>query len=83
MDIRDIQNELDRLNVHPVNLGALSVDAGQVVLRGSLLTPWNVPAVVDGTWFLNVLNQLPDAAGGRATMESFCEAHAEKTKNAE
>jgi hypothetical protein len=71
----DIQRELSRLNLHAVNLEAISANADQVVLRGSLLVPWNAPSLVDGVWLLNTLRRLPDAAGGRATMEAICTSH--------
>jgi hypothetical protein len=75
MVMDDIRKELARLNLHPVNLSVLSIEADRVQLGGSLLKFWKVPFVVDGTWFLNVLEKLPDAAGGRATMEAFATAH--------
>jgi hypothetical protein len=74
MLIEEIRKELVRLNLHPVNLAAASVDDDRLLLAGSLLVPWNVPAVVDGTWFLALLNGLPDAAGGHAVMEQFSAA---------
>jgi hypothetical protein len=83
MDIRKIQNQLARLNIHPVNLGAVAIEAGQVVLSGSLLSPWKVPTVVDSAWFLKLLGRLPDAVGGRATMEAFSKAHLEMVKGVE
>ncbi len=83
MGIREIQNQLARLNVHPVNLEAVSIEATRVVLSGSLLSPWKVPTVVDRAWFLDLLGQLPDAAGGRTTMEAFCKAHLETDKSEE
>jgi hypothetical protein len=67
----EIRKELARLNLHPVNLEVLSVESDRVLLGGSLLNYWAVPTVVDGPWFLRMLQGLPDAAGGRATMEAF------------
>ena len=79
MLIDEIRKELKRLNLHPVNLAAASVDDDRLLLAGSLLVPWNVPAVVDGTWFLTLLKGLPDAAGGHAVMETFSTAHGKRT----
>jgi hypothetical protein len=75
VNLVDIQRELARLDLHAVNLEAISSEADQVVLRGSLLAPWKAPSLVDGAWLLNTLRSLPDAAGGRATMEALCASH--------
>jgi hypothetical protein len=75
MMMDEIRKELARLNLHPVNLSVASAESDRVQLGGSLLNFWKVPAIVDGAWFLNVLRQLPDAAGGRTTMEAFETAH--------
>lgn len=83
MLIDEIRKQLDRLNLHPVNLGVSSVDADQVHLGGSLLPYWDVPNSVDGPWLLGVLSDLPDAAGGKATMEAFFAAHVQNTERAE
>jgi hypothetical protein len=81
--IGDIRNELDRLNLHPVNLSVHLVAADLVQLGGSLLPFWNIPDSVNGMWLLSVLKGLPDAAGGKATMEAVFAAHAQRTKPAE
>ena len=75
MVMDEIRRELARLNLHPVNLSVASAELDRVQLGGSLLNYWKVPTIVDGTWFLNVLRELPDAAGGRTTMEAFETAH--------
>jgi hypothetical protein len=69
-----IRSELDRLNLHPVNLGVSSVEGNQVRLGGSLLPYWDVPSTVEAPWFIAFLSKLPDGAGGRATMEAFAAA---------
>ena len=71
----DIQAELRRLQLHPANLDASATGDGQISLNGSLLAHWPVPRIVDGGWFLKVLNELPDVAGPEATMNAFCAAH--------
>ena len=72
---QSIQTELLRLNLHPVNLDAVSEVDGNVVLRGSLLKSWQVPASIDAQWFLKVLTGLPDLAGPEATMDAYYEAY--------
>ena len=53
--------ERRRLQLHPVNLAASAGEDGNVVLSGSLLADWAVPRIVDGAWFLKMLNGLPGA----------------------
>jgi hypothetical protein len=83
MDGQEIQKQLERLSLHPVNLAVASVDGDHVALRGSLLAHWPVPSVVDGNWLHQVLTSLPDAAGPSATMEAFSAAHAQRVTNTE
>ena len=71
-----IQAELVRLQLHPVNLGVTAKDARLVALRGSLLKYWKVPALIDGKWFLGILQGLPDAAGPEVVMNALCTAQA-------
>ena len=54
------------------NLDVMSDENGKVLVRGSLMVKWDVPQIVDGTWFLHILNELPDIAGPKATMDAFC-----------
>jgi hypothetical protein len=78
MHLSEIQTELLRLQLHPVNLEALAADGANVVLKGSLLAFWPVPKLVDGAWFLDVLKALPANAGPKTTMDAFSAAHASK-----
>jgi len=71
MYLPEIKAELQRLQLHPVNLDALAEEGCNVVLKGSLLAFWAVPQLVDGAWFLDVLKGLPDNAGPKATMDAF------------
>ena len=80
MLVQEIQAELLRLQLHPVNLGALPGENGNVLLRGSLLAHWDVPQTVAGEWFLELLKSLPDVAGPEATMNAFRSAHAEQMR---
>ncbi len=75
MLVQSIQAELSRLQLHPVNLGALSEADGMVALSGSLMEFWKVPKSVDGTWFLGMLKGLPDNLGPKGTMDAFFAAH--------
>jgi hypothetical protein len=72
---QSIQAALLRLQLHPVNLEVVSERDGRVLLRGSLLGCWEVPKSVDGQWFLNLLNRLPDNAGPQTTMNAYFEAY--------
>jgi hypothetical protein len=72
----EIQAELRRLQLHPVNLDAAAGENGKVLLKGSLITHWAVPQIIDGKWFLTILNGLPDIAGPEATMNAYLAAHA-------
>jgi hypothetical protein len=69
-----IQLELMRLQMHPVNLGVSAGDGPFVTLRGSLLDYWKMPRIIDGQWFLGVLQALPDAAGPELVMNALCSA---------
>ena len=75
MLVQDIKAELDRLQVHPVNLDVSLADDGNVSLRGSLLAFWKVPQIIDAEWFLEVLKDLPDAAGPKAVMDGYSAAY--------
>jgi hypothetical protein len=72
---QSIKTELQRLNLHPVNLDLVSEIDGNVVLKGSLVGIWQVPRSIDGQWFLEVLKDLPDLAGPKATMDAYYEAY--------
>jgi hypothetical protein len=74
MPLSEIQAELLRLQLHPVNLEALHLDGDKVVLKGSLLAFRPVPKVVDAAWFLNLLKGLPNNAGPKPTMDAFTDA---------
>ena len=78
MLLSDVQVELLRLQIHPVNLEALSSDGSDIVLKGSLLACWPVPRLVDGAWFLDMLKTLPANSGPKPTMEAFAAAHSRK-----
>ena len=75
----DIQAQLRRLQVHPVNLDVMPGENGNVLLRGSLMAHWDVPQTVDGAWFLRMLSELPDLAGPQATMDAYCAAYVSST----
>jgi hypothetical protein len=77
MLLSDIQGELLRLQIHPVNLEALADDGTNIALKGSLLAFWPVPRLVDGRWFLEVLKNLEANSGPKATMDAFCAANAQ------
>ena len=74
MLIDTIQNELLRLQLHPVNLGASAGDGSLITLRGSLLNYWKVPASIEGPWLLEFLRALPDAAGPETVMSALSTA---------
>lgn len=76
MLIDDIQAELVRLQLHPVNLGVSARADGLVALEGSLLRYWTIPHVLDGQSFLTMLQGLPEAAGPEAVMNALCAAQA-------
>ena len=52
MLVPEIQAELRRLQLHPVNLDVSAGEEGQVVLTGSLLAHWAVPREVAADWVL-------------------------------
>ena len=83
MDTDAIRTELDRLQLHPVNLRAAAQDDRMVTLQGSLLHYWNAPAIVDGPWLLDVLRSLPDAAGPEVVMTAVCKSQASDAKEAQ
>ena len=76
MLVETIQAELVRLQLHPVNLGVSAKDDQLVALEGSLLRYWTMPPVIDGKWFLGILQGLPNAAGPEVVMNALCTAHA-------
>jgi len=82
MLVEKIQAELLRLQLHPVNLDASAGENGNILLRGSLLAHWDVPRIIDGEWFLKLLNGLPDVAGPEVTMDAFCSAYAQRVPTA-
>lgn len=71
----EIQTELRRLQLHPVNLDAAAGESGRILLKGSLIAHWAVPQTVDGEWFLTMLHELPDVAGPEATMNAYLAAY--------
>ncbi len=71
MLVDTIQAQLVRLQVHPVNLGVTAKDDSLIALRGSLLRYWKTPETVDGTWFLEALQRLPDDAGPAVVMNAL------------
>lgn len=73
---QSIQAELRRLELHPVNLNVVSETGDNVLLKGSLLSSWQVPMSINGQWFLKLLMGLPDLAGPQATMDAYYEAYA-------
>jgi hypothetical protein len=70
-----IRTELQRPQLHPVNLDVVSEFDGIVALKGSLLASWQVPKSIDGRWLLKVLTGLPNLAGPEATMDAYYEAY--------
>ena len=76
MLVDTIQAELVRLQLHPVNLDVSFKDDNLVALDGSLLRYWTIPPVIDGKWFLGILQGLPNAAGPEVVMNALCSAHA-------
>ena len=78
MLLQEIQTELDRLQIHPVNLHVSGTDDDKVVLAGSLLPFWSIPQVIGGEWLLTRLKGLPMASGPKATMDALFPAHAEE-----
>ena len=69
-----IKVELVRLQLHPVNLDVLPADDNDITLRGSLLQYWKIPAKVHGQWLLEILQNLPDAAGPKLVMNALSTA---------
>ena len=82
MLFEEIQAELRRLQLHPINLDASTGEGRNILLTGSLLAHWTVPRSVDGEWFLALLHTLPDDAGPKATMNAFHSAHSEQVPKA-
>jgi hypothetical protein len=66
-----IQQELMRLQMHPVNLAVQACEGRTVTLRGSLLHYWKVAPCIDGQLLLEVLQALPDAAGPTLVMNAI------------
>jgi hypothetical protein len=71
MLLNAIRAELERLQVHAVNLGVELKDDRQVNLRGSLLQYWKLPRCLDSKWLLDQLQLLPDTAGPQALMNAL------------
>jgi len=75
-----IHAELDRLQVHAVNLRVKMKDDRLVALQGSLLQYWSLPPSLDGQWLLAQLQELRDAAGPEAVMNALVAAHGKGSK---
>lgn len=71
MQLNEIQTELNRLQIHPVNLRVSEGEGEQVLLGGSLLPYWVIPASISSEWLLAQLKELPIAAGPQATMNAL------------
>lgn len=82
MSIDRLQSELLRLQMHPVNLAVSAGDGVLVTLRGSLLSCWKVPSLVDGTWLLEILRPLADGAGPVIVMSAISDAMSDVLKPA-
>ncbi len=80
MLLEAIQSELVRLQIHPVNLAAMTRDEHVVALSGSLRHYWTIPEAVDAQWLLDVLRPLPDAAGATVVMTALTAACAGQTQ---
>jgi hypothetical protein len=73
--LRDkIQAELERLQLHPVNLGVSTEDGDLITLRGSLLQYWKLPTCLDSQCLLTQLQRLSDDAGPQAVMSGLMTA---------
>ena len=76
MVLNPIRAELERLQLHSVNLSVEGLDDQFVALHGSLLAYWKkLPDRLSGPWLLEQLRALPDAAGPVAVMEALLAAH--------
>jgi hypothetical protein len=82
MLLENIQSELVRLQIHPVNLRVLTQDGRLVALGGSLLHYWTAPKSIEAQWLLDALRTLPDAAGATVVMTAICSANACKPQSA-
>jgi hypothetical protein len=70
--LNPIRAELERLQLHSVNLSVEALDDQFVALHGSLLAYWKkLPDRLSGPWLLEQLRALPDAAGPVAVMEAL------------
>jgi hypothetical protein len=69
-----IRAELERLQLHSVNLSVAALDDQRVALHGSLLSYWKLPDRLPGPWLREQLQALPDAAGPVAVMEALLAA---------
>ena len=75
MLLSEIQTELKRLQIHPVNLHVSEGEKDQVLLGGSLLPYWAVPKIIESEWLLARLTDLPTAAGPQATIAGGAVRH--------
>lgn len=66
-----VRAELERLQLHTVNLRVEMQDEHFVALHGSLLAYWQLPHRLPAAWLLERLRELPDAAGPVAVMEGL------------
>lgn len=80
MVLQEIRAELERLQLHSVNLNVSVKDGERLALGGSLLRYWSLPPFVDGEWLLAELRGLPDATGVEAVMTSLVAAHDKTAK---
>jgi hypothetical protein len=78
VQLDEIQTELTRLQIHPVNLCASAGENDQVLLGGSLLPYWTIPSSIGSQWLLDRLKELPLAAGPQATMNALFAAPAKE-----
>ena len=83
MVLQAIRAELERLQLHPVNLSVSVKDGQRFAFGGSLLRYWSLPPNVDGDWLLAELRGLPDATGVEAVMTSLVTAHDKTAKTME
>ncbi len=78
MPLTDIESELKRLQIHPVNLHVSAGENEQVLLGGSLVPYWTVPTSLESDWLLARLKELPIAAGPQATMNALFPSQAKE-----
>jgi hypothetical protein len=66
-----IRAELERLQLHSVNLSVESQSDRLVALQGSLLAYWKLPDRLSARWLLEQLRVLPDGAGPVVVMQAL------------